>query len=207
MTTNIREQIFPKSNLFSPGNGRDYLKTTDGEIFSINGLYCDAAGNIDRWGAYVRIIDIRWTVVVWRDCSIGLNADCSYKTERRLIFTGDAPDEEILPHYGYRIERDSRGYENVLPIAEPAAAPEPTAAPVEPAAAPLLSLPTEKIDITQYLIPGMIACRGGRSGRKIHKAYSGSSVTMCGHWLRHNADNFRVHETHIAKFNLCEKCY
>ena len=116
MTTNIKEQVFPKSSLFSPGNGRDYLKTPEGEIFSINGLYCDKDGNQDRWGSYAKVIDIRWTVVIWQDCYVGLNPDYSYKTERRLVFTGDNRDEEILARYGYRMERDAEGYKNVFPL-------------------------------------------------------------------------------------------
>jgi nucleoside-specific outer membrane channel protein Tsx len=115
MTTNIKEQIFLKSALYSTPNGRDYLKTPEGEIFSINGLYCDQDGNQDRWGSYVKIMDVRWTVVVWRDCAVGLNPDYSYKTERRLQFSGDNKDEEILAHYGYRMERDSEGYKNIFP--------------------------------------------------------------------------------------------
>jgi hypothetical protein len=115
MTTNIRERIFDKSALYSPGNGRDYLKTPEGEIFSINGLYCAEDGTIDRYGRYVKIIDIRWDVVVLQDCAVGRNADFTAITERRLIFRGDARDEEILAHYGYRMERDAEGYKNVIP--------------------------------------------------------------------------------------------
>jgi hypothetical protein len=114
MTTDIKERVFDKSALFSPGNGRDYLKTPEGEIFSINGLYCDQDGTINRYGRYVKIIDIRWTVVVWRDCYIGLNPDFSDKTERRLIFNGENRDEEILARYGYRMERDAEGYKNIV---------------------------------------------------------------------------------------------
>lgn len=110
---NIREQVFDRSNLHSPGNGRDYIKAGE-EIYSINGLYCDRDGNVDRYGLHVKIIDIRWTVVIWRDCYAGLNPDHSYKTERRLIFTGDSRDEEILAHYGYRVERDAGGHNNIL---------------------------------------------------------------------------------------------
>lgn len=115
MTNDIRERVFDKSTLYSPGNGRDYLKTPEGEIYSINGLYCDQDGTVNRYGRYVKIIDIRWTVVIWQNCAVGLNEDYSYKTERRLIFNGDQRDEEILAHYGYRMERDAEGYKNVLP--------------------------------------------------------------------------------------------
>ena len=66
-----------------------------------------------------------------------------------------------------------------------------------------------KIDVQQYLngIEGLIACRGGRTGRKIHRAYSGSSVTLCGHWMRYNSDNFRIREMQVPKSCLCEKCF
>jgi hypothetical protein len=117
--TNIK-RVLDKDTLYSPGNGRDYIKTPEGEIFSINGLYCDADGTFNRWGRHVQIIDIRWTVVIWRDCYVGMNADFSYKTERRLVFNGDARDEEILAHYGYRMERDADGFENVLPLTQEA---------------------------------------------------------------------------------------
>lgn len=116
MTTDIRERVFDRSALYSPGNGRDYIKTPEGEIYSINGLYCDQDGNVARYGRYVKIIDIRWTVVVWQDCYTGLNPDFSYKTERRLIFSGDNTDEGILAHYGYRMERDAEGYKNILEV-------------------------------------------------------------------------------------------
>ena len=110
----IKQRVFPRGSLYSPGNGRDYLMTPEGEIFSINGLYCDKDGNQDRWGSYAQIMDIRWTVVVWRDCVVGTHADCSYRTERRLQFTGDNKDQEILAHYGYRVERDAEGYQNIV---------------------------------------------------------------------------------------------
>lgn len=118
MITNIKERVFDKSALYSPGNGRDYLKTPEGEIFSINGLYCDADGADNPYGRHVKIIDIRWTVVVFQDCIIGMNNDFTYKTERRLIFTGDTRDQEILGHYGYRIEQTEGGYKNILPLAK-----------------------------------------------------------------------------------------
>jgi hypothetical protein len=115
---NIRERVFDKSALYSPGNGRDYLKTPEGEIFSINGLYCDADGTVNRYGQHVKVIDVRWSPVIWQDCSVGLDADFNTKWERRLIFTGDNRDEEILARYGYRVERDADGYKNILPLTQ-----------------------------------------------------------------------------------------
>lgn len=48
-----------------------------------------------------------------------------------------------------------------------------------------------------------IKTRGGRTGRKIHRAYIGSSVLACGHWLRVSAQYFRVpDETKVT----CENC-
>jgi hypothetical protein len=49
----------------------------------------------------------------------------------------------------------------------------------------------------------VIKTRGGRTGRKIHRAYIGSSVLGCGHWLRVSATYFRVpDETKVT----CENC-
>jgi hypothetical protein len=54
-----------------------------------------------------------------------------------------------------------------------------------------------------------IFCRGGYTGVKIHRAYPGSSVTCCGHWMRANAVNFAldgVTDEHIEQAG-CEKCF
>lgn len=50
-----------------------------------------------------------------------------------------------------------------------------------------------------------------RTGRKLHKASPGSSVTRCGHWLRVDASTMRVEitEAELAKADLvkCEHCF
>lgn len=54
-----------------------------------------------------------------------------------------------------------------------------------------------------------IACRT-RTGKKIHRAYSGSSVTWCGVWLRTNASNMQIHLDNTPScFSpaFCEHCY
>jgi hypothetical protein len=48
-----------------------------------------------------------------------------------------------------------------------------------------------------------------RTGRKVHAARPGSSVTFCGHWLRANASGYRVTQADVSAFGLelCERCY
>ena len=61
----------------------------------------------------------------------------------------------------------------------------------------------------------MIICRGGRTGRKLHAAFAGSSCLNCGHWLRASASYFKVAELtkeNVEKFRakgyeMCEKCF
>jgi hypothetical protein len=88
MATNIRNQVFQKSQLWSGKGGRDYIKVGD-EIFSINGLYCDQKGNPDRWGGFVTIVDIRWVVV-------GVSSH-----DGALCYEGDGNDIQALDHWGY----------------------------------------------------------------------------------------------------------
>jgi len=48
-----------------------------------------------------------------------------------------------------------------------------------------------------------------RSGRKVHAAHAGSSVTHCGHWLRTQATGYRVRVGLVeqAGMPLCERCF
>ena len=59
---------------------------------------------------------------------------------------------------------------------------------------------------------GAILCKGGRTGRKVHMANPGSSVTSCGHWMKHLAVHFKVDDDSLAnrqahKPHLCERCF
>jgi nucleoside-specific outer membrane channel protein Tsx len=87
--TNIKNQVFNRSQLWAGKGGRDYIKVGT-EIFSINGLYCDKDGNQDRWGAYVTIMDIRWVVV-------GISSH-----DGALCYEGDGNDIQALDHWGYQ---------------------------------------------------------------------------------------------------------
>lgn len=53
-----------------------------------------------------------------------------------------------------------------------------------------------------------IAC-ATRSGRKVHAAHAGSSVTHCGVWLRVGASAYRVRLAQVEtwEYALCEKCF
>lgn len=51
-----------------------------------------------------------------------------------------------------------------------------------------------------------ILCRT-RTGRKVHAAYAGSSVTRCGHWLRYDSARGRVRLSQVGDYMLCERCF
>jgi len=61
----------------------------------------------------------------------------------------------------------------------------------------------------------VIICRGGRTGHKLHLAYTGSSVLHCGHWLKTSAVHFKVDVYNATTLEqrinsralLCEKCF
>jgi len=50
-----------------------------------------------------------------------------------------------------------------------------------------------------------IPCRT-KTGSKVHLAHPGASVTFCGHWLRFQAEQTRVHGP-IRESSRCEKCW
>lgn len=52
-----------------------------------------------------------------------------------------------------------------------------------------------------------IFCRGGRTGTKVHIAYSGSSCLGCGHWCKYIVDIWKVTEEQADKMTRCEKCF
>lgn len=69
------------------------------------------------------------------------------------------------------------------------------------------------------VLPGMVRegsgfrrifCRGGRTGRKIHRSSTGSSVLDCGIWLKANCSHFEIRPADMQRAqakNLCEKCF
>lgn len=49
----------------------------------------------------------------------------------------------------------------------------------------------------------IIKCKGGRTGKEIHYAFSGSSALLCGSWLKASVNYFRVpNNTPVT----CDKC-
>lgn len=55
-----------------------------------------------------------------------------------------------------------------------------------------------------------IFCRGGRTGKKIHRSSTGSSVLDCGIWLKANCAHFEIRPQDMQRAqakNLCEKCF
>lgn len=52
-----------------------------------------------------------------------------------------------------------------------------------------------------------IYCRGGRTGRKVHKAIKGFSSTLCGHWVKCQISNYEVTPEQAAKMTKCERCF
>lgn len=55
-----------------------------------------------------------------------------------------------------------------------------------------------------------IFARGGRSGRKIHRASAGSSVLDCGIWLKSDVGRFALSAADVQRANpqnLCERCF
>lgn len=66
----------------------------------------------------------------------------------------------------------------------------------------------KEVDLRHYLTEhDKILVRGGRSGQFMHLAYSGSSCTDCGHWLRHSAKTFKVAAHTVRVDRLCAKCF
>lgn len=43
-----------------------------------------------------------------------------------------------------------------------------------------------------------LICRT-KTGKKLHKAYAGSSVTHCGHWLKVSAIHYQVEKAFVVK--------
>jgi len=57
-----------------------------------------------------------------------------------------------------------------------------------------------------------ILVRGGRTGRKVHRASSGGSGSDCGHWFKAHTSHFKICDDSLenrAKYhrNLCTKCF
>ena len=50
-----------------------------------------------------------------------------------------------------------------------------------------------------------ITVKGGRTGKKVHGALRGNSVTFCGKWLKFEVSNFEVAEAEVEA--LCERCF
>lgn len=48
---------------------------------------------------------------------------------------------------------------------------------------------------------------GTRTGKKVHVAHPGSSVTMCGHWMKFNASSYRIRVAQLGDERVvCERC-
>ena len=57
-----------------------------------------------------------------------------------------------------------------------------------------------------------ILVRGGRTGRKVHRASSGGSGSDCGHWFKAHTSHFKISDDTLAnraKYHrtLCTKCF
>lgn len=56
--------------------------------------------------------------------------------------------------------------------------------------------------------PEILIVRGGRTGRKVHRMWRGSSCLACGRWVRAGAPAFEIPQgTEIAEANMCKKCF
>jgi hypothetical protein len=73
-----------------------------------------------------------------------------------------------------------------------------------------------KRSLTEYKLTSVLSgdrtitnifCRGGRTGTKVHIAYSGSSCLGCGHWCKHLVNNWQVTAAQADKMTRCEKCF
>jgi len=87
----ILDQVFEQSQLWGGAGGRDYIRIED-SIFSVNAVNCEKDGSINRWGRFVRVMDVRWVVV-----DVGV-------VDGVLSFRGDKADLQALEHWGYRLE-------------------------------------------------------------------------------------------------------
>jgi hypothetical protein len=52
-----------------------------------------------------------------------------------------------------------------------------------------------------------ILVKGGRTGRMVHRAHSGSSCLGCGHWCKYVVNNWRVTAQQADRMQRCEKCF
>ena len=56
-------------------------------------------------------------------------------------------------------------------------------------------------------ITNNIFVKGGKTGRMVHIAVSGSSCLGCGHWCKYVVNNWKVTTNQADKMERCEKCF
>jgi hypothetical protein len=52
-----------------------------------------------------------------------------------------------------------------------------------------------------------ILVKGGKTGRMVHVATSGSSCLGCGHWCKHVVDHWKLTVAQADRMERCEKCF
>jgi hypothetical protein len=52
-----------------------------------------------------------------------------------------------------------------------------------------------------------IFVKGGKTGRMVHVATSGSSCLGCGHWCKYVVNNWKLTVAQADRMERCEKCF
>jgi hypothetical protein len=52
-----------------------------------------------------------------------------------------------------------------------------------------------------------IFVKGGKTGRMVHRATSGSSCLGCGHWCKYVVNNWKLTAQQADRMERCEKCF
>jgi hypothetical protein len=71
----------------------------------------------------------------------------------------------------------------------------------------LSEFPLRNFSLTNGVTVTDILVRGGRTGRMVHVATSGSSCLGCGHWCKYVVNNWKLTIAQADHLERCEKCF